>query len=488
MLTLLEENLSNGESVLLTVKGSSMFPNLVCGIDRVLLVPCSANNVKIGDIILFKYQNEFILHRIIGINFKDETITAKGDNSARIEEIGFDAILALASKDKSSISDSIKRYFIILSTKLKRIIMKILRFFFVVAILLIFNGMTPVYSQNKIVKDELASMKRLVQDQNYQFDIVNRNIEDVLWYNKVGDVAIVDKVRLMGPPKPVVKKTGNAFEDEFLNNDFMFYAYIFFPRNLDQNRKYPLIVFSHGGVHGQFTIYYAHIIRELIAQGYIVIGPEFRGGTGYGKSFQQAIDYGGVENEDVLVSRDYMVDNYSVVDKDRVGLLGWSHGGMITLMNLLKYPDKYACGYAGVPVSDVTYRLEYHDEAYNKLFTADYHIGKSPKEAPAEYARRSPVSYAKDLKRPLMITTTLNDDDVSCKEVMRMIDSLKFYKKDFEYKVYDALSGSHQFERVDTGEATSIRYNVYKFLEKYLFPDTPFKEYKDMRKAGYYFN
>ncbi len=361
---------------------------------------------------------------------------------------------------------------------------KIISIIVLIIISVSYNRLT---SQNADFKQNIDGIRQSVKDLRYDFDVVNRNIEDVLWYDRVGDVAYIDKVRLTGPPKPVVQPTGNVFNDEFLKNDFLFYAYIFFPKNISQERIYPLIVFSHGGVHGQFTIYYAHIIRELIAQGYIVIGPEFRGGTGYGKEFEQAIDYGGVENEDVKICRDYMVENYSVVDSSRVGLLGWSHGGMITLMNILKYPDRYACAYAGVPVSDVTYRLEYHDSTYSRYFTAPYHIGKTPQESPLEYARRSPVTWAKNLSRPLMITTTRNDDDVYYKEVLRMIDSLKFYKKDFEYKIYEPLSGSHQFERIDTGEATKIRFNVYMFFEKYLNPPNPFKNYPEMRRAGYYF-
>jgi len=109
---------------------------------------------------------------------------------------------------------------------------------------------------------------------------------------------------------------------------------------MEQGKKYPLIVFPHGGVHGDFTTYYAHIIRELMAQGYIVVAPEYRGSTGYGKFCYENIDYGGLENEDVNASRDYMVENYEMVDKNRVGIIGWSHGGMIALMNIFDHPDE----------------------------------------------------------------------------------------------------------------------------------------------------
>lgn len=300
------------------------------------------------------------------------------------------------------------------------------------------------------------------------------------------DVAYMDIVRLAGPPKAHQRRRPDCpFKDTLRDNKLIFYSYVFFPNEIKQNRKYPLLVFPHGGIHGSFGTSYIHVLREMVAQGYIVVCPDYRGSVGYGKSFYQAIDYGGLENEDVLAARDYMVENYDVVDPERVGIIGWSHGGMITLMNILRYPEKYVCGYAGVPVSDVAYRLTYQDPSYKDDFAVSYHIGALPEENPQEYARRSPVTYAKDLKRPLMITTCLNDDDVSHTEVERMIDSLKFYGKDFEYEIYPKMPGAHVFERIDSKEATDIRFKTYQFLARYLNPPHKFKNVKDLRKAGF---
>ena len=300
------------------------------------------------------------------------------------------------------------------------------------------------------------------------------------------DVAYMDIVRLAGPPKAHQRRRPDCpFKDTLRDNQLIFYSYVFFPNEIKQNRKYPLLVFPHGGIHGTFGTSYIHVLREMVAQGYIMVCPDYRGSVGYGKSFDQAIDYGGLENEDVLAARDYMVENYDVVDPERVGIIGWSHGGMITLMNILRYPEKYVCGYAGVPVSDVAYRLTYQDPSYKDDFAVSYHIGALPEENPQEYARRSPVTYAKDLKRPLMITTCLNDDDVSHTEVERMIDSLKFYGKDFEYEIYPKRPGAHVFERIDSKEATDIRFKTYQFLARYLNPPHKFKNVKDLRKAGF---
>ncbi len=327
------------------------------------------------------------------------------------------------------------------------------------------------------------NVEEYIKDDIHRQDEIMKKIDDVLWYNKVGDVAHIDKVRLTGPPRWRAKSS----EDRFASNPLQFWCYTFIPKNVKTNRKYPLIVLPHSGIHADFSTYYAHIVRELISQGYIVVSAEYRGSTGYGRDVYENIDYGGLETEDVLSSRDYMVENYDIVDSNRVAVIGWSHGGMISLMNILKYPEKYVCAFAGVPVSDLESRLTSHEESYEAYFTPEYHIGESLKENPAEYKRRSPSFYASKLQKPLLIHTNTNDNDVYFEEVICMVDSLKAYNKQFEYKIFENKAGGHGFDRIDTKEATDIRFTIYKFLERYLNPQNPFKSPGEMRKSAYRF-
>ncbi len=334
----------------------------------------------------------------------------------------------------------------------------------------------------------LGSFQLIAQENNsHQFNTLEKNSDDALLFMRMQDIAYVDKVRICGPSKAYQPLVGCQFKDSLRSNQLKFYSYIFFPKGLKQNKKYPVVIFSHGGIHASVGSNYAHIFRELVAQGYIVVAPEYRGTTGYGKELYEAIDYGGLENEDVLAARDYMVESYKVVDPERIGLLGWSHGGMISLMNILNYPDKYACAYAGVPVSDVTYRLTYQEKDYLKNFTQKYHVNATPQEKPEEYARRSPVTYASKLCKPLKIVTCANDDDVSWTEVKRMIDALEANNKEFEYEIFPKMAGAHSFERMDIVESTDIRFKTYQFLARYLKPKHPFKNTDQLRKAGYFY-
>lgn len=360
----------------------------------------------------------------------------------------------------------------------------------VITLLIVFLGVSLSAQENSrqnspdsLLLKEIASLKRQLDGFGHTHDMIIKKVDDLMWREMLGDIAFVDKVRLAGPPRWKPKKA----DDRFAGNPLQFYTYVFVPKDINTSKKYPLIVLPHSGIHADFSTYYAHIVRELISQGYVVVSAEYRGSTGYGRDTYENIDYGGLENEDVMVSREYMLQNYSFVDRESVGIIGWSHGGMISLMNILRYPDMFKCAFAGVPVSDLANRLASHDKSYSDYFTAKHHIGESIKENPAEYKRRSPSTYAKDLKRPLLIHTNTNDNDVYVEEVLLMIDSLKTHKKSFQYKVFDNSPGGHGFDRIDTKEATDIRFTIYKFLEQYLNPSKPFKNAEEMRKAAYGF-
>lgn len=356
-------------------------------------------------------------------------------------------------------------------------------FLFAAILLFAFTPFSQAQESDSLLMKEVLSIKRALRDNSHTYDVLIKRIDDLMWHQLLGDVSYVDKVRLTGPPRWRPKYE----DDRFASNPLQFYSYVFIPKGVDTSRKYPLIVLPHSGIHADFSTYYAHIVRELIAQGYVVVSAEYRGSTGYGQATYENIDYGGLENEDVLTSRDYMLENYSFIDKERVGIIGWSHGGMISLMNILRYPEKYQCAFAGVPVSDLDNRLTSHGESYESYFTPKYHIGSSLKDSPEEYKRRSPTTYAKDLSRPLLIHTNTNDNDVYVEEVLLMIDSLKAHNKEFQYKVFENIAGGHGFDRIDTKEATDIRFTIYKFLETYLKPPKPFKSAAAMRKAAYGF-
>jgi len=302
----------------------------------------------------------------------------------------------------------------------------------------------------------LAQTTRTERD----FEQVIKNADDALWYFRVGDLASVDKVHYTSPkPERTTNPTGQG-----AGNPMIIPAYVFTPKNL--RGKAPLIILVHGGVHGDFNTWYAHIVRELIDQGYVILAPEYRGSTGYGGDFYEQIDYGGAEIDDVKAGRDWAVENLSMIDAKRVGIMGWSHGGYQTLMNIFKFPDAYQVAYAGVPVSDLVARMGYKSQSYRDTFKG--FIGKEAVDDPMEYRRRSPYFHAAELKTPLLIHTNTNDEDVNVMEVEHLLDALKAAGRKFEYKIYQAAPGGHEFNRIDTALAKESRKEVYDFLARYL--------------------
>lgn len=320
--------------------------------------------------------------------------------------------------------------------------------------------------------DALArELERQTEFLRHRLDLVSRQVDDLMFFTRLGDIAEIDIVRLTGPPlryqpNPTAQGAGNPFR---------FTSYIFIPKELDRSGSHPLIVFPHGGVHSNFGSSYTNILRELLEQGYTVVAPEYRGSTGYGAGTYRAIDYGGREIEDTFAARAFMLENYEFLDPDRVGIVGWSHGGLHALMNIFEHGDAYAAAFAGVPVSDLIARMGYKTQGYRDLYSVEYHIGKTAYEDVEEYRRRSPSWNAHKYDgTPLLIHTNTNDEDVNVLEVERLIQALQAEgKTGFEYRIFEEMPGGHAFDRLDTRAAKEIRRDIWRFLARHLRPARP---------------
>lgn len=320
-------------------------------------------------------------------------------------------------------------------------------------------------SASESEQHRLAKLESAVGELKEQLESLAKATDDVLWFERVGDVAEVDKITITGPPNPKGEETYGIANER---HPLKIYSYVFVPRKFDHAKKLPVLILPHGGVHSDFTTYHVHIVRELMERGYLVLAPEYRGSTGYGRDLERAIDYGGLEIEDCVAVRDWAVQNLSMADPAHVGIVGWSHGGLIALMSVFRFPEKFQVAYAGVPVSDLLARMGYSDQEYRDDFSAKYHIGKTANQDVDEYRRRSPVWNVEKLKTPLMIHTTTNDRDVNVVEVEHLIQALKAAGKTFESRIYKDAPGGHSFERIDTPLAREARREVWEFLAKYL--------------------
>jgi dipeptidyl aminopeptidase/acylaminoacyl peptidase len=210
------------------------------------------------------------------------------------------------------------------------------------------------------------------------------------------------------------------------------------------------------------------MVRELIEQGYIIVAPEYRGSTGYGLIFFHSIDEY-LLPEDTYACRNWMLENCEQIDSDRIGIMGHSHGGYNTLFNVFRHPKAYHAAYAGVPMSDMFIRLNYHLGFYDaRERHSDGRIGDQ-----WAIRDRSPAWNVEGLETPLLIHAATNDRDVFITEVESLIVHLKAAGKEFEYKAYEDAPGGHSFEYIDTAFAKAARREAYKFLARYLKPENP---------------
>jgi dipeptidyl aminopeptidase/acylaminoacyl peptidase len=311
----------------------------------------------------------------------------------------------------------------------------------------------------------LKHVEKEVDGLRWEMDALRKAADDQLWFQRLSDLAVVDKVTYTGPPNPKGEETYGIKNER---HPLKIQQYVFIPRKAEAGRKLPLIVLPHGGVHGDFGTYHVHIVREMLERGYIVVAPDYRGSTGYGKGLYDAIDYGGLEIDDVVAGRDWAVEHLPV-DPKRCAMVGWSHGGLIALMAVFDHPEKFAACYAGVPVSDLLARVGYAGEEYrNDAVVRTMFGGKTPSEDVDLVRRRSPVWNAQKLRTPLLVHTSTNDRDVNVLEVESLLTALKAAGKTFEHKIYQDAPGGHSFNRIDTTVAKESRKEIYAFLEKHL--------------------
>ncbi len=261
-------------------------------------------------------------------------------------------------------------------------------------------------------------------------------------------------------------------------------AYVFSPLAPRGDRAHAAMVWVHGGVHGNWDQNYLPFIIEAVERGYVIIAPEYRGSTGYGQAFHEAIDYGGYEVDDVLSAYDF-AKTLSYVDTTRVGVMGWSHGGFITAHLLFRGETPFKAGVAMVPVTNLFFRLSYKGPGYQRSFSTMSRVQGLPFEKREEFKARSPYYHVDSLRTPLLVHVATNDTDVNFEEAEPLIDALRARKSNWaETKIYidptpGPASGGHTFnrrvnrqtlERDDSPEQIDSWNLVWTFLEKSLKP------------------
>jgi len=263
-------------------------------------------------------------------------------------------------------------------------------------------------------------------------------------------------------------------------------AYLFQPLAKRSPAGHAALVWVHGGVHGNWDLRLWPFVKEAVDRGYVVICPDYRGSTGYGKAFHDEIDYGGYEVDDVMSAVEYL-KTLPHVDMNRLGIMGWSHGGYITLFTVFRDRTPFKAAAAIVPVTNLVFRLSYKGPSYQRSFATQKRIQGLPFEKPDLYIQRSPLYSVDKLQVPLLVHAATNDTDVNFVEDQQMIDALRARKPHLtETKVYvdppvGYAGGGHTFsrrvnietlQREDTPEQIDSWSRTWTFFEWHLRSQT----------------
>jgi dipeptidyl aminopeptidase/acylaminoacyl peptidase len=216
------------------------------------------------------------------------------------------------------------------------------------------------------------------------------------------------------------------------------YAYLYKPKRFSTRKKYPLICFAHGSGYLQnitegYSPYGDNFMVNtyLVSQGYVVLDVDFRGSAGYGKNFRTKTyrNLGYWEVSDFMSGIDYL-ERHGMIDRNRVGIYGGSYGGFVTLMAAFRHPEYFKAAIALRAVSN--WKNYFYSNWWYTLARLGYY-----NDANLEYYRlSSPITYAENLRIPLMLAHGMLDDNVFFQDNVQLIQKLIDLKKDFEVMIY----------------------------------------------------
>ncbi|MFL1902097.1 prolyl oligopeptidase family serine peptidase [Streptomyces tauricus] len=203
----------------------------------------------------------------------------------------------------------------------------------------------------------------------------------------------------------------------------------------------PTVFDIHGGPTWHDSDSFAAGPAAWVDHGYMVIRVNYRGSTGYGREWTDALKHrvGLIELEDIAAVREWAVSS-GYADPDRLILTGGSWGGYLTLLGLGTQPEAWALGIAAVPVAD--YVTAYHDEMEALKAMDRTLLGGTPEEVPERFEASSPLTYVDAVKAPVYISAGVNDPRCPIRQVENYVTRLAARDADHEVYRYDAGHGS----------------------------------------------
>lgn len=236
-------------------------------------------------------------------------------------------------------------------------------------------------------------------------------------------------------------------------------AWMLRPKNFESTKRYPLFIYVYGEPHAQTVlnewgaaqIEFHRLVAEL---GYVVVSIDNRGtpcpkGAAWRRSIFGSL--GPLSTEDQEAGLKALLKHYSFIDKDRVGIWGWSGGGSNTLNALFRKPDSYHVGIAVVPKP----QPHLYNAWFQEIFMRTREVN------PDGYEKSAPINFAAGLKGKLLIMTGSGETNTHIQIIEGLVDRLISLGKPFDYMVYP--NRDHGLSEGD-GTVVHVRMHILRFL------------------------
>lgn len=201
-------------------------------------------------------------------------------------------------------------------------------------------------------------------------------------------------------------------------------GFIVKPANYVEGKKYGLVYLIHGGPQSSWTddFHQRWNTQLFAAQGYAVATVNFRGSTGWGQDFTDAIskNWGGRPYDDLMEGLDYMLEKYSFIDKDRMAAVGASYGGFMVNW-IMGHTDRFACAISHSGVFNTISEYGTTEE----LWFPEWEMGGTPYENRELYEKWNPVNYVNNFKTPCLVIHGDEDYRVPVSESKQLFTALK---------------------------------------------------------------
>jgi dipeptidyl aminopeptidase/acylaminoacyl peptidase len=204
------------------------------------------------------------------------------------------------------------------------------------------------------------------------------------------------------------------------------------PMGMEASQRYPLVLFVHGGPHGQFGYRFSAEYQMYASRGYVVLYMNPRGSTGYGQAFSDAClgNWGGVDYEDLMTGVDEVVRTRPFVDPNRMVVTGGSYGGFMTNW-IVTHTARFRAAVTREGMSNLA-----TDSALSDAWDLEYIEFGPPWEKYDTLMKWSPIRYITRARTPTLIIEGERDHDVTMAEAEQMYQGLKLQKVETQLVVY----------------------------------------------------